>query len=215
MSVEIDGTKLTGIMDYLSGARRISDYKYTTAYATKDGLKPEWIAQQNCYRWMLHETTGILARELTIVAIYRDWHWRRAQKDMTYPQNPVEVLELPVWELEETAEWIQHRIAGIQYARATGDLRDCTDEERWQEKGAYALMKKKRKSAIKLFNSEPELRDYAENHKSERLLNPAKDLYIQRRYPVSKKCEHYCPALNFCDQGQKTMMERDPENYPL
>ena len=72
----------------------------------------------------------------------------------------------------------------------------CTDDEVWRRDTKWALMKKNRKSAVKLFTSEEEA--------EKRLVSEnSKQFYIEHRKGEAIRCERYCNIQPFCNQYQQ------------
>lgn len=140
MDFDVDGWKVSGQMDlYDPVKKKLSDYKFVGCYAYKMAAfegKPEWEAQLNIYRWLLAKTENIVADQLEIVCLIRDWMQSQVGK-ADYPVIPVQRVNIPVWKLEETEDFIRRRIAMHKKAAEVADdaLPPCSDEERWLRKG--------------------------------------------------------------------------------
>src|ERR1700744_974652 len=68
VTVEFQGVKIKGQMDYAVVMKALWDYKFVSLWAIKDGVKPEWDQQLNIYKWMA-EQYGVEVKELTIIGI--------------------------------------------------------------------------------------------------------------------------------------------------
>jgi hypothetical protein len=95
---KIGGVTISGQTDYGEKSGELFDFKFCSVWVAKDGAKPEWVQQLNCYRWLAHQN-GIDLKELTIVAIYRDWSKNEAKRNRDYPQQQCQTFKLPVWSL--------------------------------------------------------------------------------------------------------------------
>ncbi|MEK6280281.1 MAG: hypothetical protein AABN95_07980 [Acidobacteriota bacterium] len=169
----------------------LTDWKLTSVWSVKDGVKAEWEQQLNCYAELIRRA-GRAVSQLQIVAIGRDWSKNKARFDATYPQEQVKVLSVSLWTSEEATEFIEERVRLHQKAES-GTWADCTDEERWARPTQWALMKKTQKKAIKLFDKK------ADAH--ERLLSMIKGAYeVVERPGESVRCESYCSVASFCPQ---------------
>jgi hypothetical protein len=181
---EIDGKTISGQTDIITG-RTIQDYKFTTIYKLTD--LDDFTAQLNMYRYLCFKA-GIVVDKLQVVLIFRDWYKTKALLDLSYPQSQVKVVDLDVWSYEETEQFIKDRIA-IQSAGA-----DCTDIERWASGGNYAVMRKGKKRAVRLFDDEAD---------AVAMLVNDTDLYLEERTKRYKRCELYCSVAQYCPLYKK------------
>ncbi len=187
LSSEVEGVTVTGTLDLYRRDGVLTDYKFVSVWTTIDGVKREWEQQLNLYAELLRRHNHPVNR-LEIVAIYRDWSRMRAQ-DASYPQSQVSVFEVPLWPAEEAAKFLEERVRLHRQAEA-GERVECSAEERWERRTRYALMKRGRKSAIKLFDTEPE---------AEAALTQS-DHFIVMRPGANVRCESYCAVAPFCPQ---------------
>lgn len=186
---EVLGWKVSGQYDRMDlHGTTLDDYKVTSTY-TVEG-KIEWERQLNCLRW-LAVRNGYKVEKLRIIAILKDWKKSKAKIDPNYPQVPVAVINVPVWDLAETALYIEERVALHQEAEQ-GDVPECTDEERWFSGTKFALMKKGGKRAIKLFERKEEIGDIPDG------------TFIEERPGIYRRCADYCEVSGFCEQYQRT-----------
>lgn len=190
---DIDGTRISGQVDTLDlDGGVLSDWKFTTSWGFNVGTppKPEWVAQLNMQRWLLRQN-GLDAKSLQIVGLLRDHSKLEAKRAANYPQQPVVVLPIPMWEENETKAFIAKRVAAHRAARA--ELPECTPEETWQRPDVWAVIKKGNKRAEKngLHETEESARAHADS-------NPA--LSVIRRPGESVRCENYCAVSAFCSQ---------------
>ncbi len=182
----VRGWKVSGQMDLLGG-NLLTDYKITSVWSCKDGLKPEWEQQLNALRW-LASVNGHEVNKMQIVAIYRDWSKLEARRSPDYPRHQVQVFEVPLWDLEDTVEWIAGRVLEHQTAQA-GKLPECTSEERWEKPTKYALMKTGRERAVRLYDDRTQAALAAEGNSA---------LRVEERPGQQIRCESYCAARPFC-----------------
>ena len=202
--IERYGWRISGQFDrYLLEADGLcQDYKMTSTYAIRDGVKPEWEAQENIYALMLREHGYHVAR-LEIVAILRDWQKAKAKHTEDYPQVPALVIPVRLWQKPEIEDYIKARLNA--HSKAHKNLPECTAEERWERPAVYALHKVGNKRATKLFDVEAEAQQTLEAI--------GKGHEIQLRPAEQKRCQDYCAALPFCEQGQRLIKET--EEYRL
>lgn len=135
-------------------------------------------------------------KHLNIIAISRDWSKFRSGGD--YPPAPVTVINIPLWEKDEQRRFLEERVSLHQEAEAefliNGTLPECTDEERWKKEDAYRVIKKGRKSALRILGSQDEADNFINGHKDE------KKLSVEIEAGKYVRCESYCPVSKFCKQ---------------
>lgn len=183
--IERQGVKISGQAD-LWKKNTLLDYKFTSVYAVKEGVKPEWLGQLNLLA-CLAGMNGVEVKEAKIIAILRDWSVNEARRDKTYPQAQVKVLDLPLLNPEQQLVYLDMRLRLHLEARTA--LPDCNSVERWEKPAKFAVMKKGRERALKLFDNEDDAQAFA-------VQNGA---YIEKRPAVQTRCESYCPVSDFCD----------------
>lgn len=207
----LEGVKVSGQCDiYQKSTKTVSDYKVTSAYSAKSAIaegKSEWTLQLSMLA-ALARHSGYDVECGQIVAILKDWSQRTAAEEArkanefgapcTYPQANAIVIDIPLMSQAETIHWMRERVRQ-HLAAQEGNPPPCTDEERWIQPGKFALMKKGRKTAIKLFNSQAE----AEANIT------AGDVYVESRPTKFNRCEAYCLAAQWCPQHRK-----ENENVP-
>jgi hypothetical protein len=184
-----DGYFLTGQFDlYNKETFTIEDYKSASVWKVIYGDFEDWRRQGLQYAWLARKN-GIHVEHLKFHALLKDWSAAKSKYDKLYPEHQVWTwnYDITARDLVEIEEFIIKRFDEILYHEDKESLPLCTEEERWATATKYALMKKGRKSAIKLFDSRKEAEDY---HAGD---------YIEVREGVDKKCDNYCSANKFCD----------------
>jgi hypothetical protein len=193
--MEVGGWKLSGQLDRLLTANEsIEDWK-TLSVFKKDSIA--WEQQLNIYRLLAHKN-GYKVNQLKVNAIYRDWRRFEAKRGGDYPPIPFAVIDIPVWTLEETEEYVANRVA-MHQAADRGEITLCTDEERWATPTTYALMKEGGKRATKVAHTKEELGD------------PAKGFFIEERLGGYRRCEEFCSVAPFCKQfnSERTLEKQE------
>ena len=104
--------------------------------------------------------------------------------------SPSVEIDVPIWSISETEDFIQLRLHA--HYKETPD--ECTSEERWEKPTVYAVKKKDRKTAVKLYDN----MTAAEAHSSKAI-----NLFIEVRQGVNIRCLHYCPCMPFCEQAKR------------
>lgn len=190
LSADLGGCKISGQVDLID--QDIIDYKLCSLWAAKDGVKPEWEAQVNCYRWLAIRN-GIVPNKQFIIAIFRDWSLAESKRNSDYPKHQVLVMPVTVWSMDVTEEWVTGRINAHTAARK-GNLPECTAEEMWERPAVWAVKKKGGVRAVKLHHSE----EFARLHAAE-----DSKLEVEFRPGQRPRCENYCAVSEFCDQYKK------------
>jgi hypothetical protein len=186
----IDGVELSGSPDLLDDKGMLSDYKITSVWSTVYGSRmAEWTQQINCYSW-LYGKAGFPVKKAEVIAIYRDWSRGRAY-DPKYPQSNVERVEIELWSPEQQEEFVRSKLRGITVHKDTPDaeLPECSTEDKWEKPTVWALMKKGRKSAVRLYSTKPE---------AEAALSEGKGNEIIERKGECTRCQEYCNVRAFC-----------------
>ena len=206
MFVDIDRYKISGQADSIAIEDKIlKDYKVTSVWSVihtlKEG-KPEWEQQLNIYAYLYKQTFKQDISALNIIAIMRDWNKSGMLRNKDYPKCSVAVIPIPLWNEEEQLEFIRERIDKHTDAEviwdALGELPKCTSEERWAKPDTYAVMKKGRKSALRLLPTEEQAKEYIGDQ----------NLSIEFRKGLSTRCEGYCEVSQFCNQYRESVSEK-------
>lgn len=179
------------LSEMLLDGELLTDYKLTSVWAVREGIKPEWEAQLNLYAELLRRSARPVSA-LQLVAIGRDWSLQKARFDSQYPQQQVQVFPVRLWTPDEASEYLEQRVRLHQYATRHDKWIDCSEEERWARPTQWALMKKGQKRAVKLYDSLAA---------AER--NRGAAHYIQERPGESVRCASYCPVSSHCPQWAK------------
>ena len=176
----------------------ISDFKVTSVWSVIND-KPSWHQQLNSYAYLVRRAKGQTVKKLQIVALLRDWSRRKAEQESNYPSAPVVVIDIPLWSNEEQDKYVDEQMekhVDAEFDAATEQtLIACTGEEMWEKATVYAVMRKGRKSAIKLFPTEVAAED--------RLASLDKTHYIETRAGEKTRCAgDWCGVSQWCDQYQ-------------
>jgi hypothetical protein len=201
--IERHGWRISGQFDrVLLEQGLLQDYKLTSTYSVKDGVKPEYEAQANLYALMLREH-GHEIRRAQIVAILRDYQKSKALHDMSYPQAPVVVMDVNLWPVDIVETYIQLRL------KAHGDAQHmlplCSPEERWERPSKFALVKEGNKKATSLHDT------WSDAHAAlvaiELQAKSSKPLpfRIDERPAEPIRCAQYCSARPVCTQADELM----------
>ena len=203
---EIDGVRLSGAIDIQkieSDGVIITDYKFTSAWALRQD-KPEWEAQQNIYAWLVETVKGQKVKGIQICALVRDWSRREASVKPSYPQAPIQVLELPLWDSSYTEQYIKERIEAHRMSKVQADWGDelppCSDDERWVRETKYAVMREGRKTAIRVLDTQHEADELAIKEKG----------YVEIRKGEAIRCTgNFCGVAQWCSQYQRSQENQE------
>lgn len=195
------GAKISGKIDLYDLETKIQyDWKEQSVWKFIMGDLKEWTAQGNINRYLLLQN-GFAPEKLINVTWLRDWKKRMARttKRDDYPQCPIHVCELEAWSIGATQAYILDRIREQEQGRENPPV--CTKEERWQRDHVWALHKKNRKSAIRLFDN----LDQAEAALKQTQTNalPGQQFYIEERQAEPVRCLDFCQVQQFCDFGRE------------
>lgn len=187
----IAGKILSGQVDVVDG-NVLEDWKFTSIWTSNHGVKSEWIAQASVNAWLCAQN-GIEIKSSRYIAIYRDWSATKASRERDYPARQVESFDIPLWSLEYTEAWIKDRIRSHEDAKNVR-LPICSKEDRWARGAKVAVMKKGRKTAVKLCNSQQEAEEYIAANEVK-----ANELFTENRPGESIRCQFYCRVAPFCE----------------
>jgi hypothetical protein len=196
---KINGWVLSGAVDHQKVWEHlveITDYKVTSVWSVIHG-KIDWERQLNVYAYLVQKNKGKKVTKLSICAILRDWNRRDAQNKPNYPQAPVVMVDIPMWDEMTRIEYIHKRIKLHQEAQVLYDMENnfplCSDEERWKRDDAWAVKKKGLKRAMRVFDNEDEAKVFSEAQEV-----PTE---IEHRAGEYVRCNgDYCGVAQFCSQ---------------
>ena len=195
---ETQGWKLSGAIDaqeVTPDGVIISDFKVTSVWSVVFD-KSSWHKQLNVYAYLVRKAKGQTVKKVQIVALLRDWVRRKAEEGGDYPSAPIAIIDIPLWSDEEQDDYVESQMkAHIEAANTETDLIHCTSEEMWEKATVYAVMKKGRKSAVRLFSSEAEA--------NERVAKEGDNHYLEIRKGEKTRCtQDWCGGSQWCDQFQ-------------
>ena len=190
--IERLGRKVGGMIDAHNDGI-ITDYKVTSAWSIVYGSRTEhWAQQLNLYAHCLREN-GIEVKGLQIVAFLRDWDRNKAKADYTYPQVPLLVMPIELWNEAQAEAYLLNRLA-LHIANeevSDEELHYCTSEECWEQPTKYAVMKDGAKRATRVFDNKIEAETLAESDLK---------LSVVTRCGKRTRCAEYCSLALHCNQ---------------
>ena len=184
---------LSGQFDlYNDTTKTVTDYKTASVWKIIFGDFEDWRRQLLIYCYMLRKI-GFDAQGGEIVAFLKDHSKRDAKIKPDYPQFPVKKVSFAFSDDDfiECEQWLSDRFALIARAEKLPDdeLPLCTPEERFNSGDKYAVMKKGRKTALRVMDNLEEAERWKSEHGGDE---------IQKRPGEDKKCLDYCSACQFC-----------------
>tara|TARA_R110001583_G_scaffold114200_1_gene264665 strand:+ start:3133 stop:3990 length:858 start_codon:yes stop_codon:yes gene_type:complete len=192
---EHNGVTISGAVDLIDGGV-VTDYKVTSAYSVKRGLKQDWERQLNLYAWLLRQN-DMTATKLNIVCICRDWMRSKAGKSDSwgaYPDSPVVVLSVPMWRKGRQDDYLAQRVR----VHTQQNTIPCTLEERWA-RGAYQVNPQHSGGGRpRSFDTLQDATDYINKQRTGSYsIKDGNAKYV--------RCESWCEVAPFCPQwkGEK------------
>lgn len=199
MTVELEnGYTVSGKIDlYDMKSKTVVDYKTASVWKVMFKDFEDWRKQGLMYAWLLRKN-GLPCEKIEFYAILKDHSKTDAKYKPDYPQNPVYPVTFKVTDkdIAEIDEFINDKINElIKYEdKPDNELPLCSAEDRWNSGDKYAVMKKGRKTALRVLDSLEEAEEYKANNGGD---------YIEIRKGVDKRCEQYCLCCKHCDFWKK------------
>lgn len=196
-----DGYTLSGIFDlYDSKTKTVTDYKTASCWKVIYDDWEDYRKQLLMYAYMLRKI-GFECENGEIVAILKDHSKSKAKFDCNYPQYPVHKVQFHFTEddFKEIEDFINNKFEEIKVAEITpvNNLVECSTNERWATDNKYAVMKKGKKTALKLCSSQEEAMNYIADK------NLDDNHFIEFRAGENKKCNEYCSVSGLCPFYQR------------
>jgi hypothetical protein len=195
----------------------IGDYKMTSVASTRFLEKYE--KQLNSYAFLARKAGGKKVSRLEVYAILKDWNFRNAMRDPSYPQSPGVTLPIDLWSDAKQEQYFMDRVrvhVDADNALSHDDggetgLVACTPEEQWRSPDKWAVMShardKKSKTgrgrAFSLHNSGNEaIETRLEKVEASPKALP-EDIYVEFRPGERTRCMAFCDVADWCKQNQK------------
>lgn len=183
-----DGYYLTGRCDlYNKEEFTIEDYKTASVWKIVNDDLEDWRKQGMMYAWLAIKM-GWHVEKIKFHALLKDWSPSKAKRGGNYPQSAIITKEWKVSALDllDIEEFIKEKFDDLIANEDSLDteLPLCSKEERWGTPTKWAVMKKGRKSAVKLYDEMPN--------------EVEQPYYIEKREGEDRKCMDYCPAREVC-----------------
>lgn len=186
---EIDGTVISGEPDVFTDVNGgiVDDYKLIKVSRLPFCPDPHWEEQTNSYVQLLR-WNGKKVDKLRIIALLKDWSEIEIDRKKGYPQSPVVIFEIPMWNPMVAESFIQERLTLHKNAAILPDnqLPECSDKERWRK---YEVRKRGETRTHKR-DTKLEADRLAEELGGKVFVKPGRAI----------RCDLYCSALPFCQQ---------------
>lgn len=192
----------------------VSDYKVTTAIGimSEETVKAEWEGQLNLLAFLLVKNRpDWTVKDLSVIAIIRDWQRSQAAIDPLYPVAPIVRIKVPLWSMKKQTTFLRERVAEHRAAAMLHELGEempeCSDADRWMRNSTWAIMKQGGKKAARVYDTEHEALDDIAGRKA--------GYCVVYRPGKSVRCEgNYCGVNQYCDQWarMKTAQAQDQDN---
>ena len=184
---------LSGIFDlYNAKEKKITDYKTCSVWKVIYNDYTDWQKQLLIYAYMMRYT-GFDVNCGEIVAIMKDHSKSKAKYDSNYPQYPVKVIRFDFTEqdFEDIESFLLDKFNEIHSCENLSDeeLPLCSQEERYNSGDKFAVMKKRKKRALRVLDTKDD---------AEIWMNDNGGDYIETRPGEDKKCAEYCNVAPFC-----------------
>lgn len=192
-SVKVLNSVVSGRVDSYDLENEILvDWKTASVWKVQFQDFNDWYRQGMIYAWLMKQN-GLNVKRCKFVALLKDHSKSKARYDSQYPQEPVFVYQFDVTDAEllKIEKFIFTKVAELENAEniPDEDLPPCSCEERWASADKWAIMKKGRKTALKLCESEEEANN---------LLKEKGGDYVEFRKGESRKCADYCNVCKWC-----------------
>ena len=194
IAIDVVDYKISGIFDlYDDDTKTVTDYKTGTVWKVMFDEWDDYHKQLLMYAYMLRKI-GFDCKNGQIVMILKDHSKTKAKLDPTYPKYPVYVKKFSFTDEDfaNIENFINERFKAYKQYENVPDalLPSCTKEERWHKDDKYAVMKKGRKTAIKLCDSEEEA--------NSKVAELGTGHYVEFREGKDGRCDDYCQVKDFC-----------------
>ena len=182
--------------------KSVTDYKTTSVFKVIYKSFDDWRKQGLVYAWLMKQS-GLEVKRCRFIAILRDWSKGEASRKPDYPQSQIYEYSFDVTDkdLREIEIFINDKVLQIieNEKKSDDEIAPCSADERWETETKYAVMKKGRKTAVKVCDTK-ELAD--------EVVQTVPDGYIEVRHGTSKRCLDYCNCCEFCNFYKQMMANK-------
>ena len=192
-------------------AKTLWDCKTTTVWGMmfdREPKKKKWEEQLNIYAYLMSCTSKFKKQypveSLKVFAFYTDWKAGDARYNPDYPQKRYEEIELNLWSLAKTKQFLEDLIKRQIDSEDLGDteLPLCSDDDCWTKNKVFAVYVKDKygnlgKRAKKLCDSKEAAIDYMQGDSR---------MTIIERPAERTRCKKFCEVSPFCNQYREYLM---------
>ena len=210
-----DGWTISGRPDLFFEDGLLVDIKLTSVWGAvfwDKEPKLDWINQLHLYAY-LFRSCGFTVERAQIWMILRDHMASKAGSD-NYPPIPFKLIEVAIHSQSQIKKYIDRRLKLHGQGLLAEEIHlvpRCTPEERWEKPTTYAVMKKGRKSAVRVLDSLAGAMAKAISERAPSIMEdppafaqgetPTENLpshWVEIRSGGSMKCKRYCRARFHC-----------------
>ena len=191
----VNGWRVSGELDWCGpdplneGWFALEDWKKSShSLVDNERRLADYEAQLNIYLEILRVNKPDIAEKVKRLRIFL---WNRDYNQYKkYP--PAEYIKMKIWSRDRVREYLSER---VKYHQEWSGLETappmCDEHHRWATKPVWAVMKKGRKSAMKLHDNEADAEAHAAKDES---------YSVEYRPAESKRCSDYCDynKANLC-----------------
>jgi hypothetical protein len=207
---ELAGQRISGKYDMLmeqeDGSWKLVDIKSTSVWNyIHDDRKEDFQMQMSILAYILMEQGLAICPTADIVYVFTDWKRSEARRGGNYPPERIFIKSLELLDPEATKAWLTERIALLNGLKdlELDQLPQCSDKELWRKADKFAVMKRGRKSAVRVFDSMEQATELY-------MTLPETSHYIETRRGLVARCG-YCYASNVCSQYKRLKEAGDVE----
>lgn len=198
LEYQIADITVVGILDYLILTEALlGDWKATSVWSYLLGGRIEWEKQLNVYDWLIYANSKIFISKLKVDRLLRDHIASKALQNNDYPKIPFISLKIPQWLRQEQSDYIKERVR-LHLTEPT----ECTPEEKWEKPTTYAVMKKGRKTALRVLENNQAAAQWCLENGHANAINSkiqlANNIEIVQRVGECTRCKSYCPVRSVC-----------------
>ena len=168
---------------------------WTFIYGSRD---VDHLKQLSQYRYMVmhdKENEGLLvSRDAKIIYMFTDHSRSKARQGGDYPKHRIAIKDVKLMTTEETEVFIRGKLGHINHFMDTPEqeLPECTREDLWQGDDKWAVIKRGRKSAVKVYDNEEDA--------SDRVVQEGENIHwVEKRPGKVNRC-NYCNVSPWCSQ---------------